>query len=161
MKLPYEYIETESFEKGFAAYYKKHIVPLSQRYEPQRLKNKKLHIYRILFSLLTGSLGSGAILKSAWFLKLHARKKGNILLLPFLFLWWLFVERPKISYFSIAKAQIVPKILKFYGGFKYQTTSELKDVIIAKHMAYSIRRMSIAILIQKTAILRKKKLLKR
>lgn len=136
MKLPYEYIETEPYEKGFADYYKEHIVPLSLKCEQSRKFKKKQYKFNILLAILTGGIDIVTVIKSAWFIKFasSARKgPGQLLLLIPIVTWWLIVRRPKVQYFSTKKAEFVPKILKFFGDFQYREKSYLIDETISKH----------------------------
>lgn len=79
----YTFVETEPYEKGFADYYRDHILPLVMKYEPQRRIRNKTQYAQMALGLGAGLASSWAILKSAWFAKMmaHSRngKAGNII----------------------------------------------------------------------------------
>ncbi len=139
MLFPYRYDEEEEFEKGFAEYYEKHIVPIGKKHEPSRNKRQIIHFFNIIIAGATGLGTSWAIIKSAWFAKAASnnRKSGNILLLPPMFCWWFFVHRPRRKYFNALKEDIVPLILKFIGDFKYSVSGNISEKILKTHTGYS------------------------
>ncbi len=135
MLLPYEYHETEEYERGFAEYYQKHIVPLAAKYEPVRRRKRILHFGNIGLALGAGLGGSWMILKSSWFLK-GARRGGQILFLPPVISWWVFVRRPRNNYFKVMKKEVVPLVLKFIGNFTYQTNQKLPKAVTVRHTGH-------------------------
>ncbi len=139
MLLPYSYTEEEDFEKGFSSYYTEHIVPLAKKHEPHRTKHRNWHVANMVMASVTGLGTSWMIVKTAWFAKAASgnSKSGNILLLPPIFCWWFFVQRPRKKYFSALKEDIVPVILKFIGNFQYSVTGSISERILEKHTGYS------------------------
>lgn len=141
MKLPYEYIETEDFEKGFADYYKHNIVPLALKHEPGRKSKRWINVFNVLLAIALGSISVKAIYTSAWFIKSTAHKKGNILLLPPIFFWWLLVRRPRVKYFTALKIEVLPKILAFFGAFHYLPNGSTKHKISFHYWQHSMEEV--------------------
>lgn len=139
MFLPYRYTEEEDFEKGFAQYYHEHIVPLGEKHNPKRKKRQIFHHMSAVTAVISGFGMSFLMIKSAWFAKLAQgnRKSGIILLLPPIFLWWFLVQRPRRKYFQALKEDIVPKILKFFGDFKYSVSGDISEHLFSTHTGYN------------------------
>ena len=138
IRLPYEYMETESYEKGFAEYYQKYIVPLAIKYEEKRIKNQIKNRINIAIAVIAGFAGISFFAKFVVpKLVVHSsRGKGNILLIPPILSWWFFVRRPKRKYFTALKKDIIPLVLKFLGDFNYQASGYLSSEIIGTHTGY-------------------------
>jgi hypothetical protein len=139
MKLPYEYSETEQFEKGFAEYYKRNILPLADKHEPIREKNKIKNYFNMLCGGCCGLGASWLVFKSAWFAKAANSngKTSNILLIPPLFFWWLFVRRPINHYFNAVKTDVLPLALKFMGDFTYSAKGNIPIDLLFFHTGYA------------------------
>ncbi|MEZ5692216.1 MAG: DUF3137 domain-containing protein [Rickettsiales bacterium] len=135
---PYTFVETEPYEKGFAAYYTEHIVPIAKTYEKNRKNIIKKNRVNALLAVTTGIGSSFAMIKSAWIVKTisKTRKGGRLLLIPPLICWWFFVRRPKRKYFSGQKEKVMRPILKFMGDFNYESSGNLPAKIIANHTGY-------------------------
>lgn len=131
--LPYEYIETEAYEKGFADYYKSRIVPLAEKYEAKRKTNRIKNRINITLAITTSFAAVVALAKTSLVAKSTSRKSGRILLLPPIFCWWFFVHRPKRKYFTALKNDVLPEILKFMGDFKYESSGNSFSYITAHH----------------------------
>jgi len=133
IRLPYEYTETEPYEKGFSEYYQKHIVPLAAKYEEKRKRNKEKNKLNIILAITSGLAGMWLMAKS---LPLRGRNSGKSLILPPIVSWWFFVRRPKRKYFTAQKEEVLPLVLKFMGDFNYKSSGYLSPPIIATHTGY-------------------------
>jgi hypothetical protein len=131
--LPYEYIETEPYEKGFAEYYKEHIATLAVKYEPKRQQRKFGDVANIITAIAVGSGGVVLLVKSG-LLNNAGRKGGRAIIFPPLLAWWFFVRRPRRRYFTALKEEVIPIILKFMGDFKYKPYGKVPDFLFKIHL---------------------------
>lgn len=127
--LPYEYVETEPYENGFAEYYKKHIVPLAEDYNASKAINALKNGFNITIALVIGIAGSLGIAKSGMLAHARGRKSGLAIFLPPLASWWYFVQRPRRKYFNTIKEDVLPLILKFMGDFQYEPSKKLPSIM--------------------------------
>jgi len=137
MKLPYTYKETSDFEKGFAEYYEKHILPLKDQLEPQRSsveskepRNKFFAITLSIFSFI------GVMFTGKFYALTGGKAFGKLIVGVCVGIWWLFVGRHRTKYFYAAKEQIVPLLLKFIGDFSYEPKGKIDDEIIKSHLIF-------------------------
>lgn len=138
MKLPYEFIETEEYEKGFAEFYKERIVPLAPEHEKYRKKQWFTESFLMVFSIIAGVAISFYVGKSSWFLEL-AKEDGRAfyaLIFPPFFAWFFLVIKPRRKYFNTLKQQVAPVILEFYGNFTYNDKGYLSETDVPKHCIF-------------------------
>lgn len=121
----YRYKETAPYEKGFAEYYQEHIVPLSQAYEPQRKSYKRFLLLGILniFSVLIISLAV-LFLYAEWVGYVDPETGELAILIP-IWAYFFFKYRRRLRFFATAKEKIIPKILAYYGEYRYRSEIRL------------------------------------
>lgn len=140
MKLPYQYTETADFEKGFAAYYEQHIVPLKDILDPERERIHAKNSVNQLFAALLSLISTVLLLFSAKFWGIFAGyKSGRVIPAVWIAFWWLLVKRHKDKYFTSAKAQTMPLLVRFIGDFTYEAKGRIDKEILKNHHLFPKR----------------------
>ena len=124
MKLPYEFVETEPHEKGFADFYKKAIVPLAEKHNDEFNRRWYVNLFNKSLAVTSEIVLTLVTIKYLFFAnslpKAMAALGANAYFPPFIS-WWLLVHRTNKEYFSAIKQEVIPVILKFKGEFAYYT----------------------------------------
>ncbi len=134
--MPYKYKEEYPFEEGFAQYYEKYIVPLAEKYEVERIKQRDGLFKRQIIAVISGIGLSVLMVKSKIFHSNGRQSHGaaKALLLPPIVAWWFFIRRPRNNYFDALKEEVLPKILAFMGEFHYEVKGKFHYSVIQEHV---------------------------